>query len=82
MGGRVDSQTLAHLGECADGQYGQVTAEQANTAGADMAELATAGFAEPVVDGVWRLRAGGHHASPRLYASWLLLAPGRPSLAT
>jgi hypothetical protein len=71
----VDSATLARLGDYADGQYGHVTAEQATAVGADLADLAAAGFAEPVIDGVWRLRAGGHHMHPRLYATWLRLDP-------
>jgi hypothetical protein len=75
----VDDRTLALLGDYADGQYGQVTAEQAKTRGADLAELVTAGFAEPVIDGVCRLRAGGHHTFPRLYAAWLRLDPTVPA---
>jgi hypothetical protein len=74
----MDNRTLAMLGHYADGQYGQVTAEQASAAGADLAELEAAGFAEPVIDGVWRLCAGGHHSHPRLYATWLSLAPTVP----
>ncbi len=75
----MDSHTLARLGDYADGQYGQVTAVQVDMAGADLAELTAAGFVEPVVDGVRRLRAGGHHTHPRLYASWLLLVPAVPA---
>jgi hypothetical protein len=75
----VDSRTLARLGDYADGQYGHVTAEQATAVGADLAEFAAIGFAEPVIDGVWRLRAGGHHNHPRLYAAWLRLDPTIPA---
>ncbi len=71
----MDSRTLARLGDYADGQYGHVTAEQATAVGVDLADLVAAGFAEPVIDGVWRLRAGGHHTHPRLYAAWLRLDP-------
>jgi hypothetical protein len=70
----VDSRTLTQLGDYADGQYGHVTAEQATAIGAALAELA-AGFAEPAIDGVWPLRAGGHHTHPRLYAARLRLDP-------
>lgn len=75
----MDSRTLARLGDYADGQYGHVTTEQAAAVGADLAELVGAGFVEPVIDGVWRLRAGGHHNHPRLYAAWLRLDPAVPS---
>lgn len=75
----MDSRTLARLGDYADGQYGHVTAEQATAVGADLAELVAAGFAEPVIDGVWRLRAGGHHDHPGLYAAWLRLDPTVPA---
>lgn len=75
----MDNQTLAALGDYADGQYGQITAEQAQAVGADLTELAATGFAEPVTTGVWRLRAGGHHSHPRLYAAWLRLAPTVPA---
>jgi hypothetical protein len=71
----LDSLLLARVGDFAEGQFGQVTAEQAASVGVDLAELVRAGFAEPVIDGVWRLRAGGRHEFPRVYAAWLRLEP-------
>ncbi|MDT5025416.1 MAG: hypothetical protein QOE61_1842 [Micromonosporaceae bacterium] len=71
----MDSLLLAQVGDFAEGQFGQVTAEQAASVGVDLAELERAGFAEPVIDGVWRLRARGRHEFPRVYAAWLRLEP-------
>ncbi|MEU7935244.1 hypothetical protein [Micromonospora echinofusca] len=72
---------IAKLLEIADGQWGQVTVEQAGRVGvpeAALAELEALHVIEPVIDGVVRLRAGGRHPMPRLYAAWLRLAPETP----
>ncbi|MEW2383657.1 hypothetical protein AB0873_16425 [Micromonospora sp. NPDC047707] len=72
---------IVKLMEIADGQWGQVTAEQAGRVGvpeAALAELEALRVTEPVIDGVVRLRAGGRHPMPRLYAAWLRLAPETP----
>ncbi|WP_320068436.1 hypothetical protein [Micromonospora sp. RTGN7] len=63
---------IAKLADIADGQWGQVTAEQAGRVGvreAALAELEALHLIEPVMDGVVRLRAGGRHSMPRLYAA-------------
>lgn len=76
--GVVSIQDVTKLAEIADGQWGQVTIEQVadQSISTDvLAGLEAAGLAEPVIDGVIRLRAGGRHPAPRLYAAWLRLEP-------
>lgn len=77
----VEIGDIVKLAEIADGQWGQVTAEQAARVGvpdAVLAELEAFHVIEPVIEGVVRLRAGGRHPMPRLYAAWLRLAPETP----
>jgi hypothetical protein len=62
----MDSHALAKVGDFAEGQFGQVTTEQAASVGVDLAELVQAEFAEHAIDGAWRLRAGGRHDFPQV----------------
>ncbi|MBM0233187.1 hypothetical protein JNW91_15740 [Micromonospora sp. STR1_7] len=74
----VDIGDIVKLADIADGQWGQVTVEQAGRVGvpeATLVELEALHLIEPVIDEVVRLRAGGRHSMPRLYAAWLRLAP-------
>jgi hypothetical protein len=71
------------LADLAEGQCGFVTMRQADDAGVgDLVQsLITNGVAEAVTPDVFRLRAGGRHPLPRLYAAWLALAPATPAWA-
>jgi hypothetical protein len=72
---------LGKLALLADGQFGQVTTQQARQADAGtglLDQLRGAGLVEDVSADVVRIRAGGWHPAPRLYAAWLALDPGRP----
>lgn len=74
---------LAKLSDLAEGQHGQVTIQQAGRAGVALErlqELMVERIAEWVVpDAVLRLRGGGRHPFPRLYAAWLQLDPDAPA---
>jgi hypothetical protein len=78
----VEISDVVKLTDLADGQWGQVTIEQAEHVGVPvttLADLEAARVVEPVIDGVVRFRAGGRHPVPRLYAQWLRLEPQTPA---
>lgn len=71
-----DLEALSLLSDLADGQWGLVTAGQARAVGVSQSVLeglVQARVLESIADQVWRVRAGGRHPVPRLYAAWLLL---------
>lgn len=71
---------IAQLGDVAEGQWGSVTRSQASALAIPTETIETlidARVVEPVIEGVIRLRAGGRHPFPRLFAEWLLLQPAR-----
>lgn len=73
---------VARLSDFAEGQWGQVTLDQAAGASItveDIGELVHARVLEPVVDRVVRIRGGARHPFPRLLAAWLLLDPAQPA---
>ncbi|MFG2405371.1 hypothetical protein ACGFR8_13735 [Streptomyces brevispora] len=76
-------EDIARLGDLAEGQHGHVTTQQAAHAGITaecLDELISGHVAEWVAPGaVLRLRGGGRHPFPRLYATWLQLAPSTPA---
>lgn len=76
----MDLNVLAHLAAVAEGQFGYLTHAQATavTSTDDLRQLSTAGLLEDVSPTVVRLRAGGRHPAPRLYAAWLDLDPATP----
>ncbi|MER6314444.1 hypothetical protein ABT237_11825 [Streptomyces sp. NPDC001581] len=71
-------ELIARIATLSEGQCGHVTEAQAAAVGAspdDIARLSAVRVTEPVVPGVFRLRGGGRHPFPRLFAQWLLLEP-------
>jgi hypothetical protein len=76
----VDLDALARLAAVADGQFGYVTRAQsaAVTPAGDLRRLIAAGLVEDVTPTVVRIRAGGRHPLPRLFAAWLALDPATP----
>ncbi|MEU0941171.1 hypothetical protein [Embleya sp. NPDC005971] len=70
---------VVRLADPAERQHGHLTIEQCAVAGAssaDIADLLAARLLEPVIeDAVLRIRGGGRHPFPTLYARWLLPAP-------
>jgi hypothetical protein len=66
---------LARVCALAEGQWGYVALAQlpAELPDAFLTEWESAGIVESVMGGVVRVRAGGRHPHPRLYAAWLLL---------
>jgi hypothetical protein len=76
----VDLDVLARLADVAEGQFGYLTHTQsaAVASSGDLRQLSAAGLVEDVSPTVVRLRAGGRHPVPRLYAAWLDLDPATP----
>ena len=64
---------FAQVCELAEGQRGQVALVQLRGQVPEqlLAQWQDAAIIEPVADGVIRVRAGGNHPHPRLYAAWL-----------
>jgi hypothetical protein len=77
----VDLNVLARLAAVADGQFGYLTHAQSSAVAptGDLRQLSTVGLAEELSPSVMRLRAGGRHPVPRLYAAWLDLDPATPA---
>jgi hypothetical protein len=65
---------FAQVCALAEGQSGYVAVAQLRDRVPEQffAQWAEAKLVEPVIDGVIRVRAGGIHPYPRLYATWLL----------